>query len=138
MVSKEAHVLWVVPETETADLASAAISAGGKTEVPEFWVPGEDALDEYGDQMEPLMAVALIVSTGWLIGRLSDALLDHRRPQSQLVDMRAVPAVVRTAPHVKPPGTLVILQNVGGQDVKEVYPPERRDEALAMLPKLFN
>ena len=137
MPSEQVHVRLVVPESETADLAAAARSAGGTAETPKRWAPDLATLHKFGDQMEPLMTVALIVSTGWLIGRLSDILLDHRHPQSQLVDMRVVPAVVQPAPYVKPPGTLVVLKREDGKDVEKKYPPERRDQALEVLPKLF-
>jgi len=138
MPSEQVQIIWVVPESETSVLSAEARSVGGTAETPKRWVPDPNTIHKFGDQMEPLMTVALIVSAGWLIQRLSDILLDHIHPQSQLVDMRVVPAVVHPAPYVKPPGTLVVLKREGGEDVEKKYPPERRDEALAVLPKLFS
>ena len=131
------EVVWVAPESEADELAEAAKRQGGTANRRGKWVPDDDLLADDGDRMEPLMAIGLIVATGWLITRISDALRDHLRPELQIVDMRRTPPIVLVARHIHPPGTLLVLKTVNGQDTEERYGPERRDEALAVLGGLF-
>jgi hypothetical protein len=137
MPSDQCEVVWVAPETESRRVAAAATHDGGVAAHRGKWVSAEDPLDDDGERMEPLMAVGLIVATGWLITRISGLLADHLRPGSQIVDMRTTPPVILVARHIRPPGTLVVLKTVNGQPEERRYEPEQRDEALSILRDLF-
>jgi hypothetical protein len=134
MNSREIQVEWVTTESESEALGASARKGGAKVLEARNWTPDAEAMDDYGDAMfEPLTAVALIVAAGWLIRRIADVLADVARPEGQLIDIRKVPAVVRPLPKAKPPGKLVIVTDQGPQ----VFPPERRDEGLALLKTLL-
>lgn len=140
MASERSEVVWVASETASKGIARDAGDDGAHVQPRGKWTPGDEALDELvedGDRMEPLTAVGLVVATGWLVGRLSKLLSDHLRPESQIVDLRETPPTLISTPHVKPPGTLVVIKLVNGEAREERYPPEDRDRALEVLPKLF-
>jgi hypothetical protein len=134
MTTNRISVEWVTNESSVMDFANALRQDGATIIETKGWMPGPEALEDYGDAMfEPLAAVALIVATGWLIRRIADVLDDVKRPGGELIDIRSERVIVRPLPRTKPPGKLVILTNEGAQ----VFLPDRRDEGLALLGELL-
>jgi hypothetical protein len=134
MSAREIEVKWVTKESESEAFSVSARKGGARVLETKGWTPGPIEMDDYGDAMfEPLTAVAVIVAVGWLIRRIADVLADVASPEGQLIDVRGHPAIVRPLPKAKPPGKLVIVTDQGPQ----VFPPERRDEGLALLKRLL-
>lgn len=134
MSTSDIQVQWVTKESQAQAFAVHAREGGATVLQTKRWVPGVEALDDYGDAMfEPLTAVGLIIAVGWLVRRIADVLDDVMNPGGYLIDIREQPAIVRPLPKSKPPGKLVIVSTQGAQ----VFPAERRDEGLAFLMTLL-
>lgn len=140
MSPQQLEIILIAPEPRAEEIAKSVELGGGTADLRGMWSPENDRLadlTEQGDTMDPLMAIGLIVATGWLIKRISDTLSDHLHPESQIVDMRSTPPILLVARHIKPPGTLIVLKTVDGQHKEERYTPDRRDEALTFLGGVF-
>lgn len=123
---------WVVWESDV-DRLSHALREGGTLESAGQWNPDADSLDEFGDsQIEPLMVLCAAVSIGWLAQKISNLLLEWKRPDGLLIDTRGGRVKLRPAPRVKR-GSLVIVEDKGTQ----VVPPEDRDPILEALPEIL-
>ena len=126
---------FVMEESSVSDYVTAVDKSGGKLAGPPgpYTIPAE-LLDDYSDaQFEPLMVVAATVAVGFLVKRISDVWLDHKRPGGQVVDTRGGQTVIRVAPYLER-GTLVLQSDRGVQ----VFRPEKHDEALPVLGKLLS
>lgn len=126
-------VEFVMQESDMPECVAAVNSSEGKViENEKAWDIPPDLLDDYADaQFEPMMMMVAAVSVGFLIKRISDVWLDHKRDGGQLVDTRGENMSIRWAPHLKR-GTLVIVSN----DDTKVYKPQDHDQALNVLEKM--
>ena len=126
-------VEFVIQESSVPECIAAIKDSGGAvTENEKAWDIPPDLLDDYSDaQFEPMMVVAVTVSIGFLIKRISDVWLDHKRSGGQVVDTRENKVSIRWASHLER-GTLVVVSD----NDTNVYKPENRDEALGVLEKL--
>lgn len=131
--SDNVTVEFVTQESDIPEYITAVNDSGGQiTENEKPWDIPPDLLDDYADaQFEPMMVVAVAVSVGFLIKRISDVWLDHKRAGGQIVDTRDKDISVRWASHLER-GTLVLVSN----DDTRVYKPDNRDEALNVLEKM--
>ena len=131
--SDHVTVEFVTQESDITEYITAVNDSGGQiTEGEKPWDIPPDLLDDYADaQFEPMMVVAVAVSVGFLIKRVSDVWLDHKRAGGQIVDTRGKDISVRWASHLER-GTLVLVSN----DDTRVYKPDNRDEALNVLEKM--
>ena len=97
------------------------------------WAIPADLLDDYSDpQMDPLMIVTVSVTIGFLIKRISEIWLDHKRPGGQVIDTRGGKVVVRVAPFLD--RETLVLQS---DDGVEVFKPQDKDEAIPLLEKII-
>jgi hypothetical protein len=128
-------VTWVAPESQRERLRDAFTEAGIKNAKADPWDVPAELLDEYPDsQFEPFIAIGGIVAAGWLIKRISDVLLEWKRPGGIVVDTRNPEnIVIRDAPLA--PRASVVLVEQGKTRV--VFPPERKDDALTALESLW-
>ena len=119
----------VVAESDAPALERDAEAAGGSVLETRPFEPDADEADLYGDrQFEPLTVVAVAAGVAFVIGRISDVWLDHRRPGGQIVDLRTVPAQVRPAPALER-GELLVIRPNG----REVFRARNRDESASIL-----
>lgn len=131
---EELTLEFVVAESEAAGFGSDASAAGGSVIATEPFEPPADEADAYGDQQfEPLTVIAVCAGTAFLIGRISDAWLDHKRPGGQIVDLRTRPAQVRPAPHLDR-GELLVIE----EDGRHSYKAKSRDESASLLRKILS
>lgn len=131
--NKVISVEFITEESTVPEYITAIEQSGGKLERPEksYDIPA-DLIDDYGDaQFEPFTVIAVAVSVGFLIKRISDVWLDHSRSGGQVVDTRGETMSVRRAPYLER-GTLVILTD---NDTK-VYHTKDKDEVLDVLERI--
>lgn len=126
-------VEFVALESDLAACVNALKSSGGTvTENEKAWDTPPDLLDDYSDaQFEPMMVVAASVSIGFLIKRISDVWLDHKRAGGQVIDTRGKDVSIRWAPHLDR-GKLVVVSS----EETKVYESKDHDEALDVLEKI--
>src|SRR4051794_11896949 len=98
-VEKSLAVQFVVPEADAAELASQIEMQGGQLLTsPEAWEIPAELLDDYTDaQFEPLLMISCTVAAGFLIKRISDVWLDHKRPGGHVLDTRGDSTTLRAA-----------------------------------------
>jgi len=130
---KNVSVEFVTRESDVLSCLSAVENSGGTVqERGKVWDVPADLLDDYGDaQFEPMMVVAATVSIGFLVKRISDVWLDHKRGGGQVIDTRGKTVSVRYAPYLDR-GKMVLVSDEGSV----VYDSKNRDEALDILKKI--
>ena len=127
------NVSWVIDEIAAKVVRSEIEEAGGTIEsepIP-FTPPPEEVEDYHDAQFAPLVVIASVVAVGFLLKRISDVWLDHKRPGGLIVDARSNKLVVRPAPHI-PRESLLVIDSTGSK----VYTPDRKDDALSALTTL--
>jgi hypothetical protein len=133
--ASETAVEWVVAESESATLVEALGDADIEVVEAQPWTPPAELLDEYPDaQFEPFTLVAAVVATGWLIRRISDVLLDWKRPGGMLFDTRNSEKLIAREVPLAPRGSTIIIGKDGDA---AVYEPDRRDDALSALTQML-
>lgn len=127
------RVNWVVAETAVPETVSTIQESGGAVvRDPSPFVPPPDEHEDYDDaQFDPLLIIPSAVAIGYLVKRISDVWLDHKRPVGQIVDARGPELVIRPGP-LLPRGTLLVMTDAGS----EVYQLQNKDDALLTLSKL--
>ena len=126
-------IQWITQESEAESLRQS-VENNGSLESIEPWEPDADNMDEFGDsQFEPLITIAGVVAVGWLIKKVSDVLLDWKRPGGLVVDTRNDKVTLRPAPRA-PRGALVLVTAKNTR----VIPPENRDVTLESLSSILS
>jgi len=124
------RVSWVVAETAVpAAISEIEESDGAVKSEPVPFVPPPDEVEDYHDaQFDPLLVIASVVAVGFLLKRISDIWLDHKRPGGLIVDARGNELVIRPAPQI-PRDSLLVLTTTESK----MYTPDRKDDALSTL-----
>ncbi len=129
------RVSWVVPETALSTTISEIEQSGGTISGDaQPFVPPTDELEDYQDaQFDPLLVVASAVALGFLLQRISNIWLDHKRPGGLIVDARAEELVVRPSPLLSRGSLLVITE-----DGANLYAADQKDTALEVMGKIVS
>ena len=124
------EVKWIVDESEVKGIVDSIVAEGGKMSAPpSSWRIPADLIDDYSDvQFEPLMMIAASMAVGFLVKKVSDVILDHKRPGGCIIDMRMEPLMIRPGPHLER-GTLVVV----GKDGAEVLRTKDKNEIPAWI-----
>ncbi len=126
-------ISWVVPEAALPTVTSEIEESHGEiVKDPKPFVPPFDEEEDYEDpQFAPLLVIASVIAIGFLIKRISDILLDHKRPGGLIVDARGDEMVIRPALHV-PRESVLVITKFGSK----MYMADKKDEAFAVLTDL--
>lgn len=128
--SKTISLEWVLPESQMDEELAALQRAGGTVQgkVRSYEPDDPDEVDDYDSQFDPMTVVAVAVGVGYLIEKVSNVWLKHKRAGGQIIDGRGGKLVVRRVPYTKH-GTLVFMTDQGNQ----VFETSQEDEGFTFL-----
>ncbi|MEX3644724.1 hypothetical protein [Mycolicibacterium porcinum] len=115
---------WAVPISQVGVIKQELDDASAKINpyTEDFEPPADEAIDYAASSFEPLTIIAGTIAIGYLIGKVSQIVLDARHGGA-IVDARGPTLQIRSNPSV-PRGTIVVVSSDKVETFRDSAPAE--------------